>query len=113
MVDNQLVDVDEEESQFQDKVCAIKLTSGEEIFAKVSVYGDDPVITLKHPCKVVAHQGTQAIVAWLGLTEATNIHIHQNHVVVMSLVTPELAEAWDQNFGSKLVKPIQTSLVLP
>jgi len=87
----------------------IGLVSGEQIIAKVELVGD--IYTIKNPAIIVpVGKGELGLAPWLPYTtvDQTGAMISKERVMFVLTPQPELANNYNENFGSGLIIPDKT-----
>lgn len=87
----------------------IGLVSGEQIIAKVELI--ENIYSIKNPAIIVPMgKGELALAPWMPYTtiDQTGVQIHKDRINYVLTPQPELANNYNENFGSGLIIPDKT-----
>lgn len=87
----------------------IGLVSGEQIIAKIELI--ENVYSIKNPAIIVpVGKGELALAPWLPYTtvDQTGVQIHKDRITFVLIPQPELANNYNESFGSGLIIPDKT-----
>jgi len=94
------------------KVKLIRIISGEEIITEVLDSGDGYLV-IKNPLVVIPQQGQVGFAPWATVidTERPEISLDMKHVIYCVEVQPDVANRYNEIFGSNIITPDKQLIV--
>jgi len=94
------------------EVKLIRIISGEEIITEVLDSGDEYLV-IKNPLVVIPQQGQVGFAPWATVidTERPEISLDMKHVIYCVEVQPDVANRYNEIFGSNIITPDKQLIV--
>tara|TARA_B100000035_G_scaffold200838_1_gene171830 strand:+ start:309 stop:599 length:291 start_codon:yes stop_codon:yes gene_type:complete len=94
------------------EVKLIRIISGEEIITEVLDSGDGYLV-IKNPLVVIPQQGQVGFAPWATVidTERPEISLDMKHVIYCVEVQPDVANRYNEIFGSNIITPDKQLIV--